>query len=293
MGKQFNNNKHHIIVCLLWVALSSLLIADEPQSTIKEGVQYILFDPHDGFQMSLSTSQAPTPKCTGDATQGPATYVWDFGKLHGVDNGDGTATIFSDVAGDVDISVYCKQTFQSSDSSSTYAEQTQTSDKTMEHVQEPSTMQPGSPAYSVAGNNCQAIYYYQVLDQDGYVCRNDLTGYTLDEAAPDETLALYNDSTGAKLKSQTVTLNQSTGCKVDENGNFADNAVGLIPQGFQTYYNVYPVPLLFTLSQTKTYSVSIDGNQYTLSTFYQTVKETAVPNGNGGLTYSNLGIGQE
>jgi len=88
--------------------------ADQPQSTITPSDdQYILFD-DPSATIDYSTSQAPTPNCSDDTPDGDPDYFWDYGDLDGIDNGDGTLTIKSDVEDDYHVTVYCEQTFTDS-----------------------------------------------------------------------------------------------------------------------------------------------------------------------------------
>ena len=103
---------------------------DQPQSTIdKSGDQYAAYDEDDGSDGDLlySTAQTPNPECPDDTPDGDPDYYWDFGPLDGLDNGDGTATIYTDTEGSYQVTVYCEQDFTASDGSD-YTEDIQTSD---------------------------------------------------------------------------------------------------------------------------------------------------------------------
>jgi len=99
--------------------------ADQPQSTIAEGEQFTAYLDPDG-DLQLSTSEVPVAPCPGWTAQGDPDYYWDFGPLNGLDNGDGTATIHTDVEGSYNVTVYCGQQFDDGNGNSSY-EQTEPS----------------------------------------------------------------------------------------------------------------------------------------------------------------------
>ncbi len=81
-------------------------------------------DPDESIHIATTTK--PVPRHPGDLPVGVPTYIWDFGPLDGVDNGDGTAIIFTDVEGSYKVTVSCQQEFIGTDKV-VYAEQTLTS----------------------------------------------------------------------------------------------------------------------------------------------------------------------
>jgi len=118
-----------VVYCALFLASIAIsdnsFAVDQPTSTIPEGEQFTLYNDSEA-DLTLSTSEVPSPRCPDDEPTGDPDYFWDFGPLNGTDNADGTATISADTAGDYSVTVYVSQEFSGEDGS--YSEQTQTSD---------------------------------------------------------------------------------------------------------------------------------------------------------------------
>ncbi len=96
---------------------SSAKIAEpkQPQSILDTvGDSTVAFD-HPDDSIALVTTTKPMPRDPHDWPVGVPTYLWDFGPLDGVDNGDGTATIGTDVEGSYDVTVSCSQDFIGAD----------------------------------------------------------------------------------------------------------------------------------------------------------------------------------
>jgi hypothetical protein len=116
---------------ILTIILSTLLItgstgaADEPTSTVAPSNEQFALANDTDEDITLTASVMPTPNCPGDTTEGPPDYFWDFGPLDGYDWGDGTATIFTDVEGEYQVTVYIMQEF--SGANGTYYNETITS----------------------------------------------------------------------------------------------------------------------------------------------------------------------
>jgi len=107
------------------VQISALSQGQQPQSIIcVDGKAYAPFG--SSRQIHLSTATRPMPQNFRDLPIGNPVYFWDFGPLHGVDNWNGTATIFTDIAGSYPVTVYCEQEFIGPNGM-TYRERTQKS----------------------------------------------------------------------------------------------------------------------------------------------------------------------
>jgi hypothetical protein len=69
----------------------------QPQSILEDaGTSYAAFGDSDDHLYMVTTTK-PVPRDPRDLAVGVPTYIWDFGPLDGVDNGDGTATIYTDM----------------------------------------------------------------------------------------------------------------------------------------------------------------------------------------------------
>ena len=116
--------------CMLFTA-NQMSTADEPTSTISPSDDQSALTNDTDENMTLSTSQVPTPDCPDDTAQGSPTFYWDYGTdLDAEDNLDystshpETLTVKTDQEGSYQVTVYCEQSFVSSTSSNTYTEDT-------------------------------------------------------------------------------------------------------------------------------------------------------------------------
>jgi len=99
----------------------------EPRSLVEpEGDQYAAFDDRND-NLHYTTTTKPVPRDAADRPSGAPVYHWDFGPLHGKDNGDGSAIIYTDVEGSYKVRAYCEQAFIDADGT-VYTERTLTSD---------------------------------------------------------------------------------------------------------------------------------------------------------------------
>ncbi len=134
--------KISVIPLLLLVAMAAAVIPNllhrpgflapkpepmQPRSVIdQKGPEYAAID-DPSTNLHETTKTRPLPRDPGDRPSGLPIYHWDFGPLHGKDNGDGSATIFTDVAGDYEVRVYCEQAFIDANGN-LYTERTLTSE---------------------------------------------------------------------------------------------------------------------------------------------------------------------
>jgi hypothetical protein len=123
--------KHAILA-----AITSLLLLEstdfaqsdpQPQSTITPSDdQYVLLNDA-AESITLTTTDVPKPKCTGDTPDGDPDWFWDTGPLDIVNKDDGTLKVNTDIEGTYNVTVYCKQHYDNSQGGGGYDVQTQTS----------------------------------------------------------------------------------------------------------------------------------------------------------------------
>jgi hypothetical protein len=128
MKTKFKKPLVGLLIVLTTAMMFGLAKSDQPQSTITPSdEQYALSASGKDLDnnVTLTTTERPTPDCAGDTPNGSPDFYWDFGMLDGEDNLDGTATIYDDIVVEDHVTVYCSQSFTGR--KGTYTEQTQIS----------------------------------------------------------------------------------------------------------------------------------------------------------------------
>lgn len=115
------------ITAIILAIFANLVSADQVTSTISpSGEHYIAFQDNNGT-MTFTTTEQPEPDCSSDVANGDPDYFWEFGVLDGIDNGDGTLDVKTDVEGNESIKVFCSQEYFDREDNP-YTAQTLTSD---------------------------------------------------------------------------------------------------------------------------------------------------------------------
>lgn len=213
------------VIGLITLLMSSIVghCQDQPQSTIQSsGDFYTLFQVGDNIE--LSTSETPNPNCPDDQADGDPDYFWDLGSLDAVDNGDGSATVFSDEAATYGVSVSCEQDFTDSNDND-YTQDTQTSSDYDTTVQIPATVQYSGSTDTSGSGTVGFVYNFILMDQGVPYNPMKNAAVTINETV-DAYTATLRDGSGSFVGSTVVSGGSGVAFPISGTGQGSTGGAG-------------------------------------------------------------------